>query len=72
MEVSVSEFIAAPSPPTQDQPELLRAPGRQWGRAVLLQVLIIAILVRLARRRLQAREPESETGPDSTSGGSLA
>lgn len=72
MEVSVSEFIPAPSPPTQDQPGPLRAPVRRLGRPVLRPVLIIALLVRLARRRLQAGEQESEAGPDSTSGGSLS
>ena len=72
MEVSVSEFIPAPSPPTQDQPGPLRAPGRRLGWPVRRPALIIAFLVRLARRRLQAREQDSETGPDSTSGGSLA
>jgi len=40
--------------------------------AFVAALIFLIILVRFARRRLQAREQETETGPDSTPGGPLS
>jgi hypothetical protein len=72
MDAPTNKIVPTPEPGTRDQPEGQSAPGHQWWRPVFLLALVIAILLlaRLAKRRLQAREPDRETRrPPSISGG---